>query len=352
MRGFSLIELMVAMSLFCLVLIGGFTIFTTIEAGYVKEAGYARSSRITSRHADALFLAMRDNSSFSAHAVPVWPQDGEGDGLLSLTPLWDNASMLNPSGGYICRVHAIDLALPGFSLPATCLDAAGVSASALDRLTEYDLPSILIMDAGEGCILRAWERSGPLITFRVSRQACLQKSGSVTVHMGASDGSGVIFPRYLIDAPSGPTPIRSAFFDHPETSKDGAGLHFGQNVNGLSQDGSLYTISSTLPGDDFTATWVNIHQFGQARAFHLVNPLGLEAFTLKLDALSATSQLATSRTGAGASGRILRVFSSAHALEQFLQNLYLRSATPIATLRLHLGAGDTVWVRDLMLEMR
>ncbi|XDZ65874.1 prepilin-type N-terminal cleavage/methylation domain-containing protein [Alphaproteobacteria bacterium LSUCC0684] len=348
--GFSLVELMVALSLLSLVLIGGFTIFNTIEASYVREAGYARSSRAAGLEAERLFLAMHDNSSFSAQVVSSWPQGEEGGGLFSLTPIWDNTSMLNSRGGFACRVSGVDPAVPGFSIPAACLDAAGVTPTALDEMAGEDLPGVLIMDAQEGCILLRMERSGTSMTFDVLNEACLKNSSGEVVHASEIDGSGVIFPRYLIRATDLPGPLKSAFFDHPGSPKDGAGLHFGQNSQGSSPDGSLFAVSSTLPDDNFSRAWVNIHDFGHARSLSLLNPRQLDIFTLKVEALSPASRVATSLAGRDASRRIYRQFNSSAGLERFLHSLHVQSAGNPARLRIHLGAGHTHWVRDLMLE--
>jgi len=343
---------MVALSLLSLVLIGGFSIFNTIEANYMREAGYARSSRAAGLEADRLFFAIHDNSSFSAHIISSWPQGGEREALFSFTPIWDNASMLTNEGGFACRVSAVDLSLPGFSIPAACLDAAGVTHDALDKLARNDLPVVLIMDAQEGCILRRTERSGSSMTFDVLHEACLRDNSGEVIHASATDGSGVILPRHLIRAPTLPYPLKSAFFDHPGSPKDGAELHFGQNNQISSRDGSLFTVRSTLPEDDFTRAWVNIHNFGNARSFNLLNPRHLDLFTLKVETLSPSSRVATSVSGRNASSRMYRQFNSTLGLELFLQSLHVQSAGNPARLRIHLGAGQTHWVRELALEHR
>jgi len=347
--GFSLVELLIAVSLLSVVLIGGFTAFNMIEATYLREAGYARKSRTIGIEADRLFLAIQDNTSFSAHTVSSWPQSGEAPGLLSVTPLWDNASMLNRHGGFICRVSAIDLPAASFRIPVGCLEHSGISENAFSGLIGIDLPGVLIMDAQEGCILSGVERTGTTLTFTVLRDTCLRSSTGDAIHTSAIHGSGVIFPRYLIQATNMNSAYTNAFFEHPGKINAGAGLYFGQNS---SRDGSLFTISSSLPGDDFTQAWVNIHQFGNHRALKLIHPDQLTSFTLKLDVLSPDGQVATSISGSVAARRLYQEFNTSSALVNFLHQLHLRSTTTPVVLRLHLGAGTSVWVRDLELAVR
>jgi len=345
--GFSLVELLIAISLLSLVLMGGFTAFNMIEATYLREAGYARKSRIIGAEADRLFHALQDNTSFSAHLVSSWPRDTGG--VLSVTPLWDNASMLNRHGGFICRVSAIDFPAATFAVPVSCLDHSGISENTLAELIGIDLPGVLIMDAQEGCILAGVERTGTTLTFTILRDTCLRSSTGDAIHTSAIDGSGVIFPRYLIQAANTSSTYTNAFFEHPGNITEGAGLYFGQNS---SRDGSLFTISSSLPQDDFTRGWVNIHQFGNHRAFKLINFNNLTSFTLKLEVLSSEGQMATSISESGATRRLYQQFSTSSALVNFLHQLHLRSTTTPVILRLHLGAGTSVWVRDLQLEIR
>jgi len=348
-NGFSLVELLVALSLLSLVLIGGFASFNMIEANYARESGHARQSRIIAIEASRLFHSMQDNSSFSARLVPSWPLFGEAQGLISISPLWDNASMLNHDGGFICRISTVDPSAVSFGVPAGCLDHSGVSENALNEMIELDLPSALIMDAQEPCIPVEVERSGVIMTFTVLREACLRTSTGEVIYASARDGSGVIFPRFLIETNSSTSSTKHAFFDHPGGAKEGASLNFGQDS---SPDGSLFTIRSSLPGDDFTQHWVNIHHFGNNRALALIHSSQLSSFTLKVEILSRDSHVASSSAGSDASRRIYRQFNSSSALENFLYDLHLRSLSSIAELRFHLGAGKSIWVRDLRLEMR
>jgi len=351
-RGFSLIELMVAMGLLSLVLLGGLSIFNTLQQRYAREAGYARESRLFLSEADRLFLTMHDNSRFSARDVATWPPEGERPGLFRLTPIWDNASMLNSHGGIPCRVSAADLSAPGFTMPISCLASAGLTAPELRPLARHDLPTVLIMGAEEGCILEDVTHTGSSITFTVKEDTCLKDSAGNLVPIGPVFSSGIIFPRYLFNGTGSMAQLKSAYFDHPGSQRGGTGLEFAQPGILPSPDAMRYTLTSSRVSDDFTRNWVNLHQFAGRQNFAQVNPLALNSFTISIEVVSGDALLATSAVGEAASSRLHRQFNSVAALDSFLQRLYLRGTSGQATLRLHLGAGERVWMRELQLQYR
>ena len=177
LKGFSLIELLVAISLMSIVMIGGFAIFNLIQESYLREAGRTNQVREARSDADTFFINFHDNTGFNAAAVSAWPVDDplttDNETNFTTTALWGNDSWIDGAGDYECRLTAIDTTLNTFGVTTTCFTDRGVTQTALkDALTATPLPSVILVGASHPCIITDATGS-TTTTFDIQNANCL-----------------------------------------------------------------------------------------------------------------------------------------------------------------------------------
>lgn len=352
LAGFSLVELLVALTLLSVVVVGGFFFFNTVQTGFLEQAGNSNKVRQARANADALFVAFHDNSSFTAAAVSTWPEiSTDNDTEISLTSIWGDAGWVDDNGSYRCRVLAVDNDSSSFTVDADCYGDLGIADSDLaDALTSNPLPTALIIGASHGCIVSSASTVAGETEFTVSDANCLNDAGGVMVRADAASGAGVVFPRLAIQGQNRASLLESAYFDHFGDNRSGAGLYFGVEEIWRDSSSTRFSLESSASEDNFTSAWANIDDFNDTNALSLINPRGLSGFTLLVEALSADTQVATSNTGTAAAASLFRENQTASALATFLNSLHARrTSTGDAVIRFHLGSGDFVWTRDLRL---
>lgn len=352
--GFSLVELVVALSLLSIVLIGGFFFFNTIQTGYLEQASSTNEIRTTRNNADTLFIAFHDNSSMVTPAVTAWPDNtSDNDTVLNLTGLWEDNSFLDDNGSYACRVKALDTNIPEFTIDADCYgDLVITEAELEDGLTGNPLPTALIIGASHGCIVTEVDTVLSDTTITVSNSNCLTDASGSDVSANASSGAGVVFPRFTANGQSKSDLLQTAYFDHFGDNRSGAGLYFGVEETYRDNTSTQYSITSSAAGDNFTSAWTNIDDFASSNALSVINPRSHSGFTIKVEALSSDTTVATSSAGTGSSALHFRSDQTLTALRNFLNNLHVRrTSSGDAIMRFHLGAGDFVWIRDLRLVL-
>ena len=158
LKGFSLIELLVAISLLSIVMIGGFAIFNLIQENYLREAGRTNQVRDARSDADTFFINFHDNTSFNASSISAWPVDDpattDNETNFAITALWGNDNWIDASGDYECRLTGLDTTLNTFDVTTTCFTDRGVTQTALkDALTASPLPSVILVGASHPCII-------------------------------------------------------------------------------------------------------------------------------------------------------------------------------------------------------
>ena len=355
--GFSLIELLVALSLLSIVLAGGFFFFNAVQEGYLREAGFSNQVWDAQSTADTLFVAFHDNDSFTAAANPDWPVDDgsttDNESHFRLTAIWADNTWLNDNGSFFCRLTGLDTLTPSFTLDTACHDDEGVSATALeDGLTGTAMPAVILIGAGEPCIVTGVAASGGDSTFTIANQNCLNDADGGSLSTDASSGSGVIFPRFISRGARRAALLSTTYFDHFGTARDGAALYFGVEENFRDNTSTGAVITSDRGADNFSGLWVNIDSFNQTGALGLVNPRGLDRFSLTVEAVSGGTSIAREDAGSTAETPLYRTGLTAASLTTLLDSLHVnRPGEDEATLRFRLGAGALVWTRDLTLEM-
>jgi prepilin-type N-terminal cleavage/methylation domain-containing protein len=357
--GFSLVELLVAISLLSIVLIGGFAIFNTSQENYLREAGLSKQLQIARSNADTLFIAFHDNTSFSATTTPQWPADDpattDNESTFTLTPLWNNTNWLDNSSDFYCRLTALDPIASSFSLAANCYTNQGVTEAALKTaLTKTALPNVVLLGASHTCIVTDALTIGGNTVFTVMDSNCLSDADGVSLPTG-TEGAGAILPRFSMDGVRKASVISTLFFDHVGASRTGAGLYFGLEDRWRDNNSTRYTIIGST-ADNFTNGWVNIHNFGNSNALILNNPSALTAMSLQVSVLDDSANGGTlSLTANGVNNTPSKRFYSRSAdnISATLRSLFINApaATDSVDLRFSLNAGQMVWSRDLRLKL-
>ncbi|MCE2517718.1 MAG: prepilin-type N-terminal cleavage/methylation domain-containing protein [Alphaproteobacteria bacterium] len=355
--GFSLIELLVAISLLSIVLLGGFTIFNTIQENYLREAGSSNQVREARSNADTLFITFHDNTSFSAASTTQWPADDgatdDNESTFSLVPLWGTANWLDDNGSYYCRVTALDAAADSFSTTSSCYTDRGVTESDLrDALIKKNLPNVILVGGSHTCIVTQAVTSSGTTTFTVLDDNCLSDASGTTLPTGAN-GAGVIFPRFAMNGARNVEVMSTLFYDHVGANRSGAGIYFGLESTWRDNSSTRYTVRGTS-SDNFTNSWVNIHEFNERNTLTLNNPRGQTNMSLKvevLDQLSSNGLLSLNAGGTGSSTSKHFYNRPADNISATLETLYVNasSASDTVDLRFTIGAGFMVWSRDLRL---
>lgn len=354
--GFSLVELLVAISLLSIVLLGGFFFFNNVQNGFLREAGFSNQVRAAKSTADTMFVNFHDNASFTAAGNPNWPQDDaltdDNESHFALTAIWDDNDWLDDNGSYHCRLTALDTAVPSFTIATDCHDDEGVTPAALENGLVGDMPSVILVGASEACIISQVSASGGNSELTVANQNCLSDQNGTALRTDASSGSGVIFPRFISRGARRASILTTVYFDHFGVDRNSAGLYFGVEEIYRDNASSLAEIASGRSEDNFSADWVNIDDFNETGALALVNPRGLSNFSLFVEALSSGTSIARDDGGTTAETPLFRGNLTQASLRTLLNSLHVsRPGETEATLRFHLGAGDMIWQRDLRLTL-
>ena len=358
LKGFSLIELLVAISLLSIVMIGGFAIFNLIQENYLREAGRTNQVRDARSDADTFFINFHDNTSFNASSISAWPVDDpattDNETNFAITALWGNDNWIDASGDYECRLTGLDTTLNTFDVTTTCFTDRGVTQTALkDALTASPLPSVILVGASHPCIIT--DASGSTTTsFTVQNTNCLTDASVTNLDTG-STGAGVIFPRFVINGAGNADILSSLYFDHFGAESTGAGIYFGLEETFRQNDAILYEVTGDS-SDNFTSTWINIHDFNERNALTLNNPRGIDNMSLVVEVIdNADTNGRLSLNAAGTSNTISKSFHSRSDdnISATLQSLHVRApnATDKVDILFTLVAGDMVWSRILRLKM-
>ena len=357
--GFSLVELLVAISLLSIVLIGGFAIFNLLQENYLREAGTSNHVKTARSNADTLLINFHDNTSFNADSISQWPADDiatpDNETDFTLTSLWGDGNWLNDNGSFHCRLTALDTAAPSFSVDRDCYTDEGVTTAILaDALTATPMPSVILQGASHGCIVTAISDADPAV-FSVADSNCLSDAGGTTLNTDADDGAGVILPRFAAEGIGKAAILKGLYFDHFGVERDGAGLYFGIEDSFRGNDAVVYTVTGTS-SDNFTSSWVNIHDFNDRNTLDLINIRGVDPFHLIVESLDSTDTgAALSLSNAGTNSFTRRSFAnrSADNMSAVLEALHINapSASNQVDIRFTLGGGDMVWSRDLRLRI-
>ena len=358
MQGFSLVELLVAISLLSIVLIGGFAIFNLLQENYLREAGTSNHVKTARSNADTLFINFHDNTGFHGDNVSVWPADdpatADNETDFTLTNLWGNANWLDDNGSFQCRLTAIDSLTPSFSIDRYCYTDQGITTADLESaLTATPMPGVILIGGSHGCIVTAISDADTAV-FTVADGNCLSDASDTTLPTDTA-GAGVIFPRFIAQGVRQASIIRGLYFDHFGSNREGAGIYFGIEDAFRGDDAVVYTVTGTS-SDNFTSSWVNIHDFNNRNTLDLINIRGVDTFHLiveSLDAATTGASLSLSNTGSDNFTRRAFANRSDDNISAVLQALHINapSATNQVDLRFTLGGGDMVWSRDLRLQI-
>jgi len=356
--GFSLIELLVAISLLSIVMVGGFAIFNLIQENYLREAGRTNQVRDARADADTFFINFHDNTSFNASAITAWPVDDplttDNETKFTTTQLWGNDGWIDDAGDFECRLTAIDTNLNTFDLTTTCFTDQGVTQTALkDALTATPLPSVILVGASHPCIIT--DASGSTTTtFDVQNTNCLTDASGTALSTG-STGAGVIFPRFVVNGAGNADILTSLYYDHFGVERSGAGIYFGLEETFRQGDSTLYEVSGD-GSDNFTSTWINIHDYNERNALTLNNPRGIDNMSLIVEVTdNDVTNGRISLNAAGTSNTVSKSFlnRSDDNISSTLQALHVRApnATDKVDIKFTLVAGDMVWSRILRLKI-
>ncbi len=352
--GFSLVELLIAVSILSIVLVSGFTAFSRFQDRYITAKSTGHAINRASADADRFFINAHDNKSFNADAISHWPPDNlttpDNETFFTTTQLWGNQGGLNDNGSFSCRLIGVDLAAAHFLIPENCYMDLGVNLTALTAaLTKSPIPSTAIIGSSDFCIITGVSAGDPT-TFTVSNTACLTDSAGQLAKIGDA-GDGVIFPRFSLDGTGKVKILSTLYFTHPATSHSGIGLDFDFKDEWRAANASRYEIGGS---DNFTSSWVNIHQFSSDGLFTLDNPQAQTVMSLFIEVLDTTNTGASLSLDAGGSDNFSqRLFEnrSPDNITSTLRSLYINAplANDEVDIRLKLGSGDMVWSRDLRL---
>ena len=354
--GFSLIELLVAISLLSIVLAGGFFFFNTVQQGYLREAGFSNQVRTARSSADALFVAFHDNASFTAASTPDWPADDaltdDNESHFALASIWGDNDWVDDNGSYYCRITALDSLTPAFTIDSSCHDDQGVTSAVLEDGLISAMPAVILAGAQQACIITAVDTSGGNSEFTVADADCLSDAAGNDLRADASSGAGVIFPRFISRGARRASILTTSYFDHFGAGRDGAGLYFATEDIYRDTSSSQALISSDRAADNFSAGWVNIDDFNETSALTVINPRGLDGFSLMVEAVTAGTSIARDNAGTTAETPLYRDDLTLAGLRSLLGSLHVnRPGEDKAILRFHLGSGDLVWRRDLKLTL-
>ena len=196
-NGFSLIELLIALSLLSIVMLAGFSFFGVLEVSYLRSASQNQKIETARAQADSFFAGFNGTQNFDPSSIDT--------SALSVHRLWQNPSWYDSSGAFYCQVTSANAS--SFTIETSCFTQFGISLEDMsETLTTTELPSVVLIGAQEACIIRSLESATPLLTrLHVANSACLLNEQARTI----ANASGVILPRFIITTQEG---IASMYF--------------------------------------------------------------------------------------------------------------------------------------------
>lgn len=356
LRGFSLVELLVAISLLSIVLIGGFAIFNLLQENYLREAGTSNHVKTARSNADTLFINFHDNTGFHGDNVSVWPVDdpdtADNETDFTLTNIWGNANWLDDNGSFQCRLTAVTSSDPSFSIDRDCYTDQGITTADLEgALTATPMPSVVLVGGSHGCIVTAINDADPAV-FTVADDNCLSDASGTTLASDAG-GAGVILPRFIANGVGQASILKGLYFDHFGSNRDGAAIYFGIEDSFRGDDAVVYTVTDTS-SDNFSCQ--KIHDFNSSNTLELVNIRDIDTMHLVVESLDSDSTGAALYSNDSCSDNFTRrVFAnrSDDNISAVLEDLHISAPSDVTQvdIRFTLGGGNMVWSRDLRLRI-
>ena len=190
-NGFSLIELLIALSLLSIIMVAGFSFFGVLEVSYLRSAAQNQKIENARAQADSFFAGFNTTQQFDPASIDA--------SRLVIHRLWQNPSWHDSNGAFYCQVIAADAS--SFTIETSCFTQFGISVEDMtETLTATELPSIVLIGSQEACIIRSLESATPLLTrLHVANSACLLNEQARSI----AGGSGVILPRFIIKSEEG-----------------------------------------------------------------------------------------------------------------------------------------------------
>ena len=347
-HGVGIIELLVALTIVSIALVGGFGLFLAIQEATIRAQIQTREAAAAAQANDKMFLAFADNTSFFSGSFQTFQPDDNvtlgNRGDVSVTKLFGDQDYLSPETGFACVINSFGA--DNVTFDSDCFtDPPDVTVPDMEAaLVHENLPTMVLVEGQEACVVASTSDNGTHLTASVRNPQCLQSAAGDNVTVN----SGIMLPRLISRSDRHATVVSSVMYDFHAVNRRGAGVNFGLANQFRQTDPMTFLVETAA--DITTSTELDNLSEGDFRYLvRVFNPLGTQDSFLRIlvdnGTITMPSEITTATTDA-----LLDDLGPASALDIYFDNLSVQATTEAIELRFYVGSDDLMWVRTLTVD--
>ena len=346
-RGVGVIELLVALTIVSIALVGGFSLFLAIQEATIRAQIQSKEVAAAGQANDKMFLAFGDNSTFFSGSFQTFQPDDNttlGDsGNVTVTRLFGDQPYMSEEVGFSCIVDSFGT--DNVTFESDCFDDPNVTVADMRAaLVHENLPTLVLVEGQEACVVSSTFDNGSYLTATVRNPECLQSATGDNI----TANSGIMLPRLISKSDRHETVVSSVMFDYHAANRRGAGVNFGLANQFRQTDPMTFRIETAA--NITTSTELDTLAEGDFRYLvRVFNPLGAQDTFLRILVDNGTITMPSEVTTAS-SDVILDEMGPASVLDVFFDNLSIQANTEAIELRFYVASDDMMWVRTLTVD--
>ena len=287
MRGVGVIELLVALTIVSIALVGGFSLFLAIQEATIRAQIQTQEVAAAGQANDKMFLAFGDNTTFFGGSFQTFQPDNTeklgARGNVSVTRLFGDQDYISAETGFACIIDSSGA--DNVTFDSDCfVDPPNVTlADMRAALVHENLPTMVLVEGQEACVVASTSDNGSHLTATVRNPDCLQSAAGDNVTVN----SGIMLPRLISKSDRHETVVSSVMYDFHAVNRRGAGVNFGLANQFRQTDPMSFRIETAA--NITTSTELDNLSEGDFRYLvRVFNPLGTQDSFLRILADNGT----------------------------------------------------------------
>ena len=347
LRGVGVIELLVALTIVSIALVGGFSLFLAIQEATIRAQIQTREAAAAAQANDKMFLAFADNTTFFSGSFQTFQPDDNvtlgNRGDVTVTRLFGDQRYMSEDTGFACVVDSFGV--DNVTFASNCFDDPNVTVADMRAaLVHEKLPTMVLVEGQEACVVASTSYDGTHLTATVRNPQCLQSAAGDNVTVN----SGIMLPRLISRSDKHATVVSTVMYDFHAVNRRGAGVNFGLANQFRQTDPMLFSVETAT--DITTSTELDTLPEGDFRYLvRVFDPIGAQNAYLKIIVDNGTTTLPglfpTATTEV-----VVDDLNDAADLNSYFDNLSVNATTEAISLRFYLSSDDMMWVRTLTVD--
>ena len=242
LRGVGVIELLVALTIVSIALVGGFSLFLAIQEATIRAQIQTREAAAAAQANDKMFLAFADNTTFFSGFQTFQPDDNVtlgNRGDVTVTRLFGDQRYMSEDTGFACVVDSFGV--DNVTFASNCFDDPNVTVADMRAaLVHEKLPTMVLVEGQEACVVASTSYDGTHLTATVRNPQCLQSAAGDNVTVN----SGIMLPRLISRSDKHATVVSTVMYDFHAVNRRGAGVNFGLANQFRQTDPMLFSVET------------------------------------------------------------------------------------------------------------